>query len=151
MLVLEQLHATVDDFVAYINHLTPDQLALDGWGPREILIHLVFWHENFAETLIALSEGKKRDLPQGDFKDLNTEAVMLNHLVPVDVLLGRLLEAQRTIELLSRRENVLNDKVPLRYRSKEWLFAASVKRLEKHIFGHLRRLRQCVPECDCAD
>jgi len=54
---LAKLRQTVESFRSYIRSLPPEQLAPAAWGPPEVLVHLVFWHETFVSTQALLDLG----------------------------------------------------------------------------------------------
>ncbi|HEY8415845.1 MAG TPA: DinB family protein [Thermaerobacter sp.] len=101
--LLEKLDRTVDSFIAYIEGLPPEELAARAWGPREVLVHLVFWHETFVAALEALLDQREPRLPRGTFAELNAAAVKANAGVAVPELIRRFREAQgRLTELVGR-------------------------------------------------
>jgi hypothetical protein len=71
------------------------------WGPREVLIHLAFWHAVYASTLRALLDDRVPEMPVGTFKGLNAKSVRTNVTTPSDQLLASLETAQREIEAMA--------------------------------------------------
>src|SRR5512142_3565922 len=101
-----QLGQAVTSFLTFVQSLPPEQLQPskhERWGPLEVFIHLVFWHEQYARIATAALAGKKREMLHGTFKEINGWAVAENLTVSVPELIQRWLKAQTALERLSQR------------------------------------------------
>ncbi len=72
----------VESFAACMHSLPPEQRAPASWGPRAVLVPLVFWHKTFVSAIHALLEPREPSLTQGTFAELNTAAVPANTYRP---------------------------------------------------------------------
>ena len=62
MNVLDKLRATVEGFCRFIVGLPKTTLVEQEWGPKEVLAHLVFWHESYVAQIEALMGGAPFEL-----------------------------------------------------------------------------------------
>jgi len=85
---LEKLETTVEDFCRFIERL-PKAAVIEEWSPKEVLAHLVFWHESYVAQVEALLSGTPFELPRGRFSDLNARAVDINRRGSVAKLVRR--------------------------------------------------------------
>ncbi len=65
------------------------------WGAREVLCHLVYWHEYYVSIVHALATGDEPALKVGAFPEFNRQSVHELGTVPVPDLVTRLRRAQR--------------------------------------------------------
>lgn len=68
------------------------------WDTKDILAHIVAWHESFARNVELLAHGEPAQPPRGTLQHVNHEGVAANRNHSVSQLLRRLRKAQRTIE-----------------------------------------------------
>lgn len=139
---LLKLRQAVESFVAYIGSLPPDQLAPAAWGPREVLVHLVFWHETFVSTTQALLDLQEPSLPRGTFAQLNAAAIRASAGVPVPDLVERFRVAQARLESLALRAGGCPLAIPVKAGSKPRTLEQLVAEAEAHIRNHERKLRR---------
>jgi hypothetical protein len=78
MSAVETLQAAVDAFCCFVEGLPKTAWVEQDWGPKEVLAHLVFWHESYLAQIEALLTGAPFDLPQGRFSDLNAQTIAAN-------------------------------------------------------------------------
>lgn len=138
---VEDLQAAVDEFVRRYGALDGPELTGGEWGPREVLCHLVYWHETYVTILRALNNHEAPPLKTGVFREINDLAVVELGHVPADVLVNRLETAQRRlgIELLR-----LSPAVRIRIKSGSMARGPVefARRLEGHVRGHFADLRK---------
>lgn len=144
---IERLTLAIDSFISYIRSLPEGKLQASpstSWEAREVLVHLVFWHEQYASIIKAILSGKKPELLIGTFKELNAYAVEKNRTESISTLLKRLAEAQKDLERLTNKAATKNIRLQLSFRegSKMWQFEEALDKIEKHIRGHLIKLKR---------
>jgi hypothetical protein len=139
---LEKLRSAVASFVDFIAKLPAGDLAPAPWGPREVLTHLVFWHETMVSTIEALLAGRTPDLPQGTFAEVNARAVASNRDVPVDRLLERFGAAQSQLERLATLDATRSLAIPVKEGSTLRSIGELITRVEAHIRNHEAKLRR---------
>jgi hypothetical protein len=86
---IEKLRKTVEKFCHLIRVLPEVALIKQAWGPKEVLAHLVFWHERYIAQIEAILAEKAFTGSQGRRDDLNAQALEASHNVSVAELLGR--------------------------------------------------------------
>ncbi|MGX4711094.1 hypothetical protein [Rhodococcus ruber] len=68
------------------------------WSTRDVLAHVIAWHESFARNLGLLAAGEPPDPPRGTLRQVNREGVETLSGKTVDQLTRRARRAQRIIE-----------------------------------------------------
>jgi hypothetical protein len=89
MSAIQELREAVDEFSRFIRDLPEAALLDKAWGPREVLVHLVFWLESYVAQTEAILAGEPFKLLRGRFDDLNSQAIEASRGVAVDELLRR--------------------------------------------------------------
>lgn len=139
---IDKLDETIRDLTTYISSLSPKQLELskrEQWGAREVFIHIVFWHEQYASITKELLKKDKPCLLTGTFKENNALAVERNKDVPIEVLIERLQKAQA--ELLPSYDKARNLRIAFKEGGKVRSYPEAIERIEQHIRSHLERLK----------
>ena len=139
-----RLDEAIASFVEFIHSLPADALALsktDRWGPREVLIHLVFWHEQYARIGEDMAAKRQPVMLRGTFKELNRTAVAENNSVPVETLIERWDSAHKRFVHVAKMRNAHHLKFSLREKSKQWPMADIIRLAAGHIQNHQSDLR----------
>jgi hypothetical protein len=138
---VEALQDAVEDFARRYEGLPPQDLTGGDWGPREVLCHLVYWHETYLEIVRALNHHDPPAIKEGVFREFNQLAVEELGTVPPYVLLARLDVAQRRLAV-----ELLRLSPAARIRIKTGSMARGpvefTRRIEGHFRGHLADLRR---------
>lgn len=138
---VDALQEAVDEFARRYESLPPQRLTGGGWGPREVLCHLVYWHETYVAVLHAMSHHDAPALKDGVFREFNQLAVQELGGVPAGVLLTRLEVAQRRLAV-----ELLRLSPAARIRIKTGSMARGpvefTRRIEGHFRGHFADLRK---------
>lgn len=77
------------DFEIMINHR---------WNARDMLAHMVAWHESFALNIDLLARGEPPQPPRGTLREVNRQGVLDRRDQSVEQLIRRFRKAQKTIE-----------------------------------------------------
>ena len=142
-----RLSSAVSSFMEFIHSLPAAKLepaTSETWGPREVLIHLVFWHEQYARIASDILGGKKREMLRGTFKQINAAAVSQNATATLADLLGRWGVAHEELFRISRWRQATRLKFSLREGSKEWPFLVLMRLAAGHILRHEEKLRKML-------
>ncbi len=110
------------------------------WSAKDILGHLMFWHESFARNLRDVSEGQKSNPLKGKLSEVNQLGVEATRPVPIDKLLVRLNIAQRVVE-----EHIFNTEVqliPYKKGSRDYSRKEHLEIVAAHIKRHLKDLHK---------
>jgi len=142
---LARLAATVESFCQMIGQLPARALLEKPWGPRQVLCHLVFWHETYARQIEARLAGHGWLLPEGTFIELNAQAVASLAAVGVPTLLARFRAANTRLGRLALEPKAANVQVQLKQGSKSWPLDEFLVMVEAHIRRHGDELRKTHP------
>jgi hypothetical protein len=139
---LDRLTASVDGFCQLIEQLPARALLEKPWGPRQVLSHLVFWHETYVRQTEARLAGHGWLLPDGTFKELNAQAVASLSAVGVPKLLARFRAANTRLCRLAQEPRAAGVQIQLKQDSKSWPLGKFLVMVEAHIRRHGEELRK---------
>jgi hypothetical protein len=140
-----RLTATVESFCAGIESLPARDLRSREWGPREVLAHLVYWHEGYVRRTSAVRTGQSPTLPQGRFADINACAVANLRDVPIRRMIQRLRAANRRLCTLAAAHDPRRIAFRIKQDSHPWRLSDLIPAAEAHIRHHLRTLKKEFP------
>lgn len=147
---LDRLEATVNRFCQFIATRPASALADQPWGPKEVLAHLVYYHELYLRLLEASLTGRPEQPPRGRFSDLNAAAVTQSRGVPPDELVHRFQQANVRLMELYQEHDPRGITLEIKAGAKLRTLAELVPEVEAHIRNHLEKLRKnprYVPDC----
>jgi hypothetical protein len=139
---LVRLTSTVDGFCRLIDSLPARAMLEKPWGPRQVLSHLVFWHEAYVRQLEARLAGKGWLLPEGTFNQLNAQAVASLRMVGVPTLLARFRAANTRLCHTATQPKAASTWIQLKADSKSWPLDEFLPLVEAHIRRHGEELRK---------
>lgn len=143
---LERLTETVDQFCQFITALPASALVEQDWGPKEVLAHLVYYHELYVKLVEAFIAGVPAVPPKGRFQDLNAQAVAASRGVTPVELVERLKKANHRLVELYQRHNPRKISVEIKAGAKLRTLAELIPEVEAHIRNHLRKLSKNLKE-----
>jgi hypothetical protein len=139
--LLDRLEATVAGVAQTYRALPePDMRVYPGWSARDVLAHVLFWHESFARNVDDLAHGRMPHPLDGGYGDLNQAGVEAMRGQTLEDTLGRLLAAQSVI-----RENILAlsaPRIPYRVGSRQYSPEEHLALVDDHINKHLRDVKK---------
>lgn len=133
---LVRLTSTVSRFCQIIERLPARALLEKPWGPRQVLSHLVYWHEDYVRQIEARRTGKGWLLPEGRFAELNARAVASLAGVGVPTLLARFRTANARLCRLATDPVSAGIPVQVKRDSKSWPLHEFLIDVEAHIRRH---------------
>jgi hypothetical protein len=142
---IERLTSTVEDFCAWIESLPARATRPQEWGPREVLAHLVYWHEHYLLQSRQILAGKPCTPPSGRFADMNAGAVEKFQTTPIPLLTKRFQLANRRLCRLASPGQAGKIAFSIKHGSKRWRLAELIPAVEAHIRNHLRELKRESP------
>ena len=74
-------------------------MSTDEWKVKDVLCHLVFWHENYAANYHALATHQEPPLFNAPGYKLNKQGVAMLRKLPMETLIKRLENAQKILYL----------------------------------------------------
>jgi hypothetical protein len=136
---LAELDGAVADLVAVVRALPdPDVLTTGEWAARDVVAHLVFWHESFARNVADLAAGRRPTPLAGTYAALAARMKLELGDLGIEALLDRLLDAQAVI-----RANVLApgvELIPYRRGSRPYPPDEHLAVVRDHVGAHTREL-----------
>lgn len=138
--LFSDLSKNLDLFIAEVIKKNSDLMATDEWTVKEVLCHLVFWHENYAANYQALANGTKPPILDGPGYKLNPDGVASLKKYSVDRLSKRLRAAQNSLYT-----SIVEKKVPQMtykkdgrvYKTEEFL-----RLIARHVHTHTVQVRR---------
>jgi hypothetical protein len=140
---LNQLDKTIARLLAvYQGMQHPEMVAIGEWTAKDLLGHIVFWHESFAQNVCDIASGVKPRPLKGKLSDLNQQSVEEMRLYSIETLISRLEAAHRDIQ-----ENILNprlEQIPYRKGSRDYTPEEHLEIVNRHISGHLKEIENVL-------
>ena len=141
--LLRQMDETIDRFVAtYRGIKHPASILFGEWTAKDIVGHIVFWHESFARNVCDIASGVKPRPLKGKLSDLNQQGVEETRPDTLETLISRLGSAHRAIQ-----ENILNPGlmlIPYRKGSRDYTPEEHLEIVNRHITGHLKEIEKAL-------
>jgi hypothetical protein len=144
---IAELDHAIHSFLAFARSLPAQAMEPSKtvrWGPREVLIHLVFWHEQYCGSAAAVAASQSPVLRKGTIEEINRIAVAENRFASVEELTKRWLEAQRILSELARSHADDGLQFPIRVKSKVWPLSDLARIAAGHIRKHELKLRNLL-------
>ncbi|HUD19308.1 MAG TPA: hypothetical protein VMR81_02625 [Patescibacteria group bacterium] len=91
------LSNNLDIFTKKIRKKKSTLMATDIWTVKDVLCHIVFWHESYAANYRALAENLEPPLLNGPGYKLNTDGVASLQKYSIPELIDRLGKAQNSL------------------------------------------------------
>lgn len=139
-ILLHCLNDTVNQMVDLYRGLPdPNVLVNEAWSAKDILAHLTFWHESFAQNVDDLTHHRKPKPLKGRFIDLNQGGVDAMRPETLETVLERFLSAHRNIQ-----ENILSPElifIPYKKGSRDYTPEEHLSIVEAHIRQHMRDIK----------
>jgi hypothetical protein len=140
-ILLKQLDETISQlFDVYQNMTNPETAVYEEWTAKDILSHIVFWHESFARNVQDIVNDIKPTPLMGKYSDLNQRCFDEMRTKTVDDIIKRLEAAHSII-----RENILNPKlvlIPYKKGSRDYTPDEHLDIVNEHIKEHLNGIRK---------
>ncbi len=140
-ILLKQLNETISQlFDVYKNMANPEIAVYEEWTAKDILGHIVFWHESFARNVRDIVNDIKPTPLKGKYSDLNQRCFDEMRTKTVEEITKRLEAAHRVI-----RENILNPKlvlIPYKKGSRDYTPDEHLDIVNEHIKEHLSGIRK---------
>lgn len=134
------LSKNLETFIREVKTKQLTLLATDQWSVKDVLCHLVFWHESYAANYRALADNKEPPLLEGPGYMLNPQGVRSLRKYSRNALIERLRDAQESLY-----ESIMEKQVPQMtykkdgrvYRTDEFLSV-----IARHVVTHTKQVRR---------
>ncbi|MCP5267945.1 MAG: hypothetical protein H6943_02785 [Zoogloeaceae bacterium] len=104
------------------------------WDMKDMLAHLVAWHESFAKNLVLLANMEPPDPPRGSLRDVNREGVLRLRDQSPDQLIRRFRKAQKLVEMHAFDKHI--SIIPYRKPGTSYTRLQHLDVVAHHIRGH---------------
>ncbi len=141
----QRLTTSVNAFCGMIENLPARAFLEEPWGPRQVLAHLVFWHETYVRQIEAGLAGKGWLFPEGTLKELNAKAVASLSGVGVPTMLARFRAANSRLCRLAADPKSAGAHVQLKRDTKSWPLSEFILEVEAHVRRHGDEIRRTHP------
>jgi hypothetical protein len=143
----DRLAEAVDGFCQFVRAIDDVRAAdtsKEGWGPKEVLAHLLFWHEHYITQIEAQRTESRFELPLGPRDALNAQAVAAGRVVPIEVLLDRIRAADERLQHFSCTldPQMVVVAMPWQKGVHRYTLDVLVRRVTEHVRGHQRELQR---------
>jgi len=139
--LLNQLNETISQLFDVYNTMSdPEFFVYEDWTAKNVLEHILFWHESFAQNVHDIVNDIKPTPLKGKYSDLNQRCFNEMRTKTVEDLLNRLDIAHRIIQ-----ENILNPKleiIPYKKGSRDYTPNEHLDIVNEHIKEHLRGIKK---------
>lgn len=116
-----------------------ETMIYEFWNARQVLAHLVFWHESFARNISDIGNGKKTLPLKGSLAEVNQRSVSSAIHFSIPELIQKLSAAQQTIEQHIFNENI--SMIPYKQGSRPYSRKEHLEVVSDHLKKHLKDLR----------
>ena len=141
--LLRNMNETIARLLAAYRGIENPEIVIAGeWTAKDILGHIVFWHESFARNVYDIARGSKPTPLKGRLIDLNQQGVNEMRQHTIETLLLRLECAHKNIQ-----ENILNPGlglIPYRQGSRDYSPEEHLEIVNRHITGHLKGIEKAL-------
>lgn len=129
-------------FTVYGGIEHPEMVVIGEWTAKDLLGHIVFWHESFARNVYDIASNVKPTPLKGRLTDLNQQSVVEMQPCSTETLLLRLESAHLVI-----RQNIRNpglELIPYRQGSRPYTPEEHLEIVDRHLSGHLNDIEKAL-------
>lgn len=138
---LKRLQNELKEFIDFYEQgLDYNVMIYPLWDAKDLLGHVTFWHESFARNISDLAQNRKPNPLKGKLSEVNKVSVDSTKAVSIKELIGRLQQAQKTIE-----ENIFDESIemiPYKKGSRDYSRLEHLDIVANHIRKHLNDVRK---------
>lgn len=143
----DKLSSQVHEFLSIVKKLPTRDFKPSNtidWGPKEILIHLAFWHKQYVSIITSLLMGVKPLLLKGTFKSINAMAEKEYYSLSVIELISSLEQSQKELDLLGQNSQTWKLEFPFREGSELWKYSEFIDVIAGHVQLHRLQLEKSI-------
>jgi hypothetical protein len=117
-------------------------VAIGEWTAKDLLGHIVFWHESFARNVHDILSDLKPTPLKGRLTDLNQQSVVEMRPYSTETLLLRLESAHQVIQHNIRHPGL--ELIPYRQGSRPYTPEEHLEIVDRHLSGHLNDIEKAL-------
>jgi len=110
------------------------------WTSKDILGHIVFWHESFARNVLSVIENTRSNLIKGTLAEANERGVKEMSKYSIEELLDKLRIAQIKIDLNIENKDIRT--IKYRQGSREYTPIEHLDLVKNHLEKHLEDMKK---------
>lgn len=129
-------------FTVYGGIEHPEMVVIGEWTAKDILGHIVFWHESFARNVLDIASNIKPTPLKGRLTDLNQQSVVEMRPYSTETLLLRLESAHQVIQHNIRHPGL--ELIPYRQGSRPYTPEEHLEIVDRHLSGHLDDIKKAL-------
>lgn len=129
-------------FTVYGGIEHPEMVVIGEWTAKDLLGHIVFWHESFARNVYDIASNIKPTPLKGRLTDLNQQSVVEMQLYSTEILLLRLESAHLVIRQNIRHPGL--ELIPYRQGSRPYTPEEHLEIVDRHLSGHLNDIEKAL-------
>ena len=137
--LFKELSNSLNIFINTVKSKESKLMATDKWNIKDVLCHIVFWHENYASNYQAQADGIQPILPD-EMSTINERGVKSLRKYSIKKLIERLLDADRSLYINIVEKNIPSMKYSVKgrvYTTEEFLDVVT-----RHINTHTIQVRR---------
>lgn len=136
------LQKQVQEFILFFQQSNDyTKVVYTDWSAKDVLGHIVSWHESFARNVDDLVHDRKPNPLKGSLVEVNEKGVLETKPISVQNLVVRLKSAQVTIE-----QDIMSEKItfiPYKKGSRDYSREEHLEVVYRHIKKHYEDLINC--------
>lgn len=141
-LLLTVLSQTVESVVKTYEGFSNYHFRIDDQRTaKDVLAHIVFWHENFSSNTFNVSHNIAPKPLTGSYAKLSEQCKNEMEYTSVTQLISRLITSQKIIQENIVKRNI--EKIPYRRGSREYTPEEYLDVVNQHLLGHLKEVKDC--------
>jgi hypothetical protein len=129
-------------FTVYGGIEHPEMVVIGEWTAKDILGHIVFWHESFARNVYDIASNVKPTPLKGRLTDLNQQSVVEMQPCSTGTLLLRLESAHQVIQQNIHQPGL--ELLPYRQGSRKVTPEEHLEIVDRHLSGHLNDIEKAL-------
>lgn len=139
-LQLAELDELINSICYFYQHSNSHNYVTTAWRSKDVLAHMVSWHESFAHILVALTVEHKPKVFSGKLNEINQNEVESRKYLNVDELISHFQDAQKVIKTLAFSTEL--GMIPYKEGSRSYEITEYLQVIERHFKKHFKQVRE---------
>ena len=137
--LFESMSDAINTFIKEVEKKSAKCMATDEWTVKDVLRHIVFWHENYAANYQALADHQSPPLPE-EMSTINQRGVSSLRRFSQKVLISRLHKANKSLKnsiVIKQVPQMTYSKGGRTYQTDDFL-----EMITRHILTHAKQVKR---------
>ena len=135
-----QLSDQIENLIQQVQEKKLSDMATKEWSVKDVLCHIVFWHENYAANYQAMVDHKTSPLLSGSITVINPAGVKSLQRCSLEELIQRLQKAQGSLY-----QNIVEKQIPkmtYKLNSRTYTTPEFLEAISGHVFRHTIQVKR---------